>query len=160
MLMESVNGTSWNAILERTKQTEAAAMCLQEHRLPESAINEKSQVLANMGWKSLWAPATCTNPNEPDDLRNYSGGVAVIVKDYLGFAMVEEDESPIIEASRLVAGKVTVPGIGPFVLYSAYFECGTGWNQANEAMANAIVRHAERHCLAWAVGADWNMEPT
>ena len=158
--VESVNGSSWHAIFERLMVTDATIICGQEHRLPESAIAEKSATLAKMGWKSLWAPAVCTNDEDPEDLRNYSGGTVIIVKDFLGLAEPMKNEPYVLDKARLVAGKVSVPGTGSFVIYSAYFTCGAGWDAKNEVLANVNAKHAGDHKLPWLVGADWNMEPT
>jgi len=107
----------------------------------------------------IWAPATCTDPCNAADARNYSGGTAIFVKDYLGLTYVSEDEPAILDEARLVAGKVSVPGLGSVVVYSGYFVCGAGWDAHNESIANKVTAHAARHGLSWFMGADFNMSP-
>jgi len=58
-----------------------------------------------------------------------------------------------------VSGKVSAPGVGSFVLYSAYFKCGEDWSAENLDIAEAVRLHANKHGLPWMLGADWNMEP-
>jgi len=61
--------------------------------------------------------------------------------------------------AKPVAAKVSAPGLGSIVLYSAYFTCGAGWDDANEALARTASSHADKHGLPWAIATDWNMSP-
>ena len=42
LVIETINGTSWSAILKRLNSTYATVLCIQDHRLPASVINDKS----------------------------------------------------------------------------------------------------------------------
>jgi len=160
VIVESSNATGWSAVENRLEETNAHVVCVQEHRTPEHLIDERSKQLFKKGWKSFWSPAIVPEGADPDDLRNASGGVAIFVRKYLGLGPLVVGEKPELLQGRLVAGKISIPGLGSVAIYSAYFHCGAGWNTANVDITEAIKLHTHRHACPWAVAADWNMEPT
>jgi len=158
-MLESINSTSWAALLERLKTSQADVIFAQETRTIASMVNERSAIAKKLGWKSLWAPAKATNEASPDDERSTSGGVAIFVRAHLGLSKLDENLSEVIVDARVVGGKLTVPGSGPIAIYSVYMVTGVGLNHDNREILNQITLDHNLHGLAWAMGGDWNMEP-
>ena len=78
--LETVNATSWTSAMKHLRETEAHVVCLQEHKLVESRIDEANQQVLAAGWRAIWSPATITSKRAP------SCGVAICVRDGIGIS--------------------------------------------------------------------------
>ena len=159
VIVESTNLTGWSAIFERLEKTKADVVCVQEHRTPPDLIDERSAQMRKLGWKSFWAPAIVTATEGEVDARSTSGGVAIFARRHVGLTPVFEGRGCELAPGRLVACKVTVPGSGPIVVYSAYYQCGAGWSQPSIDLSKVMAERIREHNLPWITAADWNMEP-
>jgi len=157
--VETVNGTSWSAILHRLRTTKADVVLAQEHRCLPEAIAEASEAAKKLGWKSVWAPAKRTSDENLDDSRYSSGGVAIFARTYIGLSKTFEDEPEVISEARAISAKISAPGLGTVVVYSLYLVTGVGLNIDNVNILEKLAEHKRRHNLAWIAGADWNLEP-
>ena len=110
---ETCNGTGWSAVLERAKCTNADILLIQEHRTTASLIDERSDILAKLGWKSAWSAAVATDGGCGDALHS-SGGTAIFARKHIGLGPAFEDEPDVYEVapSRLVAAALHIPGQG------------------------------------------------
>jgi len=160
VIFETSNGTGWLPLLERIKATTADVLFLQEHRITEDQIAEKSSVLAEMGWRSAWPPAVRTSEDH-NDARCTSGGTAILTRWYIGLGPADESKPKefALQPGRLTAAAIHVPGLCRIVVYAAYFVCGVGWSALNRDLADIIARHCIGHGRPWIIGADWNMDP-
>ena len=120
LIIETVNATCWSALLDRVKAPDADIILAQEHHCLEHQVAERSSQLKNQGWRSVWAAALPTNADDPTDTASTSGGVAILVRDFLGATNPSEVEPVSLVDGRAVCARVTVPGIGPIVVYSLY----------------------------------------
>ena len=118
VVFESCNGTSWTAIRERLLFSQADVIMANEHRLLDVDIDDKSSQVRDLGWKAIWAPAAVTD--DSGDKRSTSGGVVIFARKYLGLTHLEDDGVKIqpLEEARLVAARLTAPGLGSIVLRS------------------------------------------
>ena len=64
---------------------------IQEHRLPARDIPEASAWALKRGWKSLWSPAV---EGTPGDRRTTHGGVAIMVRKWLGLTVPPQYGQP------------------------------------------------------------------
>ena len=106
--------------------------------------------------KSYWNPAAAKQHADEDKEGGASAGVAIFVRDYVGFNSVQKGAPVHLVESRLSAALVCLPGMGPMVVYVAYFHTGSGQKDKNLALLDAIADHLAEHEHPWVVAADWN----
>jgi len=157
--IENTNSTSWEALKARLSSSDADVIVAEEHHCLEHTIDERSTVAKSLGWKSTWSAALPTDPDNPYDARCSSGGVAIFVKKYLGLTQTKKGVVDELIQGRLLAGRISAPGLGSVVIYAAYLHTGLGLVGGNVDILDKIKCHNDCHNSPWVVAADWNMEP-
>ena len=157
--IENTNSTSWEALKVRLSNSDADVIVAEEHHCLEHTIDERSTAAKALGWKSSWSAAIPTDPDNPYDARCSSGGVAIFVRKYLGLTPTKKGVVDELVQGRLLAGRVSAPGLGSVVVYAAYLHTGLGLVGENVDILDKIKCHNDCHNSPWVVAADWNMEP-
>ena len=151
-MIETVNGTSWEAIKGRVQATTASILLFQEHRLADQErISEASAWLRGKGWKSLWEPAVKTEGGT-------SGGVGIACWADLGLDAVGMAGGSRWPAHAVLC-RLHIPGWCPLLLGSIYGLVGQGLSEEHmEGLAKVATVMAESR-MPFVLGADWNLKP-
>ncbi len=151
---ETVNATAWGPLKKRLRKTNAHIVLAQETRITKAAMATASSWSLRNGWKMIAAPANKGKKG------GASGGVAVLVRSYLG-AQFPAKGSHILEAGRAVAAVVDIDGCRPILAISAYLRDGVGLNEANRQTMGKIGACIASHGDKWQfiIGGDFNVEP-
>ena len=152
--VESVNGGSWAAARDRilAAGAEVQAFAVQEHRLSSAKLSDAYRWLAARGWMAVWAPAVATAAG------GRSGGVAVIVRSYLGLASPSwEGEVGNIDG-HMICGQVGLPDGRQLALASVYLRDSEGISYFNRSSLETLALVAEDSPYMLLAGGDFNME--
>ena len=126
LIAETFNGTCWKAVKKRIRESVADVFAAQEVRLLPQQLPAARAWCARQGLKATFAPAC---PSAKNGLP--SGGVAIIVRDWLSLTAIDDKDKWEIAPHRALAAKVVLPGLGPVVLATVYMDVSGGFREAN-----------------------------
>ncbi len=151
----SGNGTGWGTLQAWLSGCTYDIMCLQEHKIkhPED-VKAASDSAYQKGWKSFWSPAIPSR----HEAGAASAGTVVMVRKSLGAYTPPGGE--VVVPGHCSAALVEAGGLGGFVVYSVYLECGDELGAHNWNTLTRIAQHARCHGRPWAACGDWNVTPT
>ena len=111
--VETVNCTSWSSIESWLVTATSHIVLVQEHHIvTDDDIAKAGQWAQQRGWKARFSPAIRTESG------GTSGGVAILVRSFLGFH--DPEFGAIVSGSRAISGIVQVPGSPSILVTSVY----------------------------------------
>ena len=157
LTIETVNGGSWAAAKTRIVEVgeDVHVFVLQETRLAPDRVAEADRWLAARGWMAVWEPAQRLPSGR------FSGGVAIVVRSFLGLA------EPAVGAvngavcsvpGHFVVGQVGLPGDRDVLVGAIYLHDSEGLSEANCSIIDVVAELAAQASCPCIFGGDWNME--
>ena len=108
---------------------------------------------AKRGWNAMFALASTLPSGQP------SGGVAILVSQRSDIGVTDPD-LPVGEwRHRLLGLRLSVPGLDPFILVSAYWQADGGMNETNRELLAQTAQWQELAQQPLVVGGDFNVKP-
>ncbi len=138
LVVETANTTGWSQLKRRLEETSAHVLLAQETWVLQASVPAASAWAKARGWRSVWAPATCTKRG------GTSAGVAIFARDFMGLHP-KPGRSHVVHPARVVAAVLEAPAQREMLLMSCYLKHGRKAGGENATVLANIEAEVEAH---------------